>query len=359
MKQDFQKTSDSLENVFDSLFESYKDSEVDNKAIVEKTLAKIRHERIHRRLQIWWMSSLSLAASIFIGFAIYYFVGVSEKMVEPDLRRLADCMFVNRGEVEDIMLITSKKQLQLSENVFVQYDDQGTVKVDGEQVGEDNSQDKLDNAGLYNQLIVPAGKRARLQLADGTRLVLNAMSRVVYPREFKGEERRIYAEGEVYLEVAPDKTHPFVVESTEFDLRVLGTKFNISTYKKLSEVQIVLIEGSVEVTGAEKQKAVLKPNELLSLENGQIIGHRFVDAVDYISWTKGWLHLKGETLSDIMNRLSIHYGVDIVCNTSFKYKRLYGKLELKKQYEDVLNCIQQIVPLKVYYNENKVELRDN
>ena len=73
------------------------------------------------------------------------------------------------------------------------------------------------------------------------------MSRVVYPQRFDEKERRIYAEGEIYLEVAPDKARPFIVESSDFDLKVLGTKFNISTYDALKETQIVLVEGSVEV----------------------------------------------------------------------------------------------------------------
>lgn len=185
-----------------------------------------------------------------------------EKVEHADLRQLAGCMSEGVCNTEHVMLITPDKQLWLSENALVQYDAQGTAQVNGKDALKSDSPDEV-----YCQLVVPAGKRARLQLADGTLLTLNAMSRVVYPQKFEGAERRIYAEGEVYLEVAPNKAHPFIVESSDFDLRVLGTKFNISTYKELKETQIVLVEGSVEVTESSgRTKAVLKPDEMLSLE---------------------------------------------------------------------------------------------
>ena len=104
---------------------------------------------------------------------------------------------------------------------------------------------------------------------------------------------------------------------------------------------------------------MLKPDELLSLEKGRITDCRQVDASDYISWTKGWLHLKGELLTEIVKRLSIHYGVGITCKTSAGSKKMYGKLELKEDYKDVLDCIRQIVPLEVHYDGKNVELRDN
>lgn len=62
-------------------------------------------------------------------------------------------------------------------------------------------------------------------------VTVNSQSKVIYPRRFKGETRTIYAQGEVFLEVAHDKKHPFIVEANGFNLRVLGTKFNISNYE--------------------------------------------------------------------------------------------------------------------------------
>lgn len=352
MKQDNQKSLEELKQRLNSLFDNYSNPDFDSSSIIEKTLAKIRRERIRHRTHLLLVSSFSLAASIFIGLVIYHLFGVSSNLEDADMRQLANNMPIN--ECEEVVLITPKEKLQLSKNSFVQYDTQGNVQVNEEETlkKEEHTDEKLE----YSQLIVPAGKRARLQLADGTQLTLNSMSRVVYPQRFDDKERRIYAEGEIYLEVAPDKAHPFVVESSDFDLKVLGTKFNISTYEALKETQIVLVEGSVEVTGADEHKAVLKPNELLSLEDGKIVECRYVDVSDYISWTKGWIHLNGMTLSEVMKRLEVLYGIDITCDESVAVKRIYGKLELKDDLNDILHNIQQIVPIVIKESEYGIEL---
>lgn len=352
MKQENQKSSEELKQKLDYLFENYKNPDFDNSSIVERTLVKIRRERIRHRVHLLWVSSFSLAASVFIGFVIHYLLGLSSDLTDTDIRQLANSM--PASECEEVILVTPKERLQLSKNAFVQYDAQGKMQVNGEEtIKEEYSDKELE----YSQLIVPAGKRVRLQLADGTHLMLNSMSRVVYPQRFDEKERRIYAEGEIYLEVAPDKARPFIVESSDFDLKVLGTKFNISTYDALKETQIVLVEGSVEVTGTDKHKAVLKPNELLSLEEGKIVDCRSVDVADYISWTKGWIHFKGDDLSEVISRLQIYYGVSISCDKSLSNERIYGKLELKENLDDMLYNIQQIIPFKIHSSaEGGIEL---
>ena len=110
--------------------------------------------------------------------------------------------------------------------LFIKYSKEGKVAVNSQVIKEEG--EKARDEQEYNQLLVPPGKRARIELSDGTRLVVNSQSKVVYPRRFKGDIRKIYAQGEVFLEVAHDKKHPFIVESDGFNLRVLGTKFSIS-----------------------------------------------------------------------------------------------------------------------------------
>ena len=140
-------------------------------------------------------------------------------------------------------------------------------------------------------MLVPAGKRAKIELSDGTLVTVNSQSKVIYPRRFKGETRTIYAQGEVFLEVAHDKKHPFIVEANGFNLRVLGTKFNISNYEG-EATNIVLVEGSVEVTDKNEKKAQLVPSDLLNITNGNIAYQKQVDVTGYISWVDGILGRK-------------------------------------------------------------------
>lgn len=97
----------------------------------------------------------------------------------------------------------------------------------------------------YNTLIVPRGGEFSLELADGTRVWLNAESRLRYPVAFTGKERKVEMEGEVYFEVAKNKEKPFIVTVNGVDIRVLGTSFNVSAYQE--EVVATLVEGKVQL----------------------------------------------------------------------------------------------------------------
>lgn len=347
------KTTKKLEEKLDSLFSSQSYPDFDSSAIIEKTLAKIHSERRRRHVQMWWLSSLSLAASVLIGVVIYYFVNATDKIGNMDFYQIAENVSSAIYESNEVVLITSEDELQFPNKSFIQYNGKGEITVNGNviETGKTNGRNSL------TQIIVPVGKKADLQLSDGTRLMLNSRSRVIFPQSFDGKERKIFAEGEVYMEVSHDKSHPFVVESSDFNLRVLGTKFNISTYKELGKTEIVLLEGAVEVADINnEQKALLAPDELLNVKDGHIAGRCHVDAEDYISWTKGLLNLKGMSLSELMNRLGILYGVDITCNESVASKRIYGKLELKDNLNDILYNIQQIIPVQINTSEQGIEL---
>lgn len=208
----------------------------------------------------------------------------------------------------------------------------------------------------YNELIVAPGKRAELRLSDGTRLVANARSRVLYPDRFEGSERRIFVNGEVYLEVSKDREHPFVVESEGFDVRVLGTVFTICNSSD-STASVVLVEGSVEVTTDRDQSVRLKPSDMVDLANGEIASLRQVDTGDYTAWTKGLLALRGETLSSLATRLSDHYGLEIVCDRRLSDVKVYGKLDLRDSVDQVMSAISEIVPMKVEREGNRLTMK--
>lgn len=198
----------------------------------------------------------------------------------------------------------------------------------------------------YKELIVEPGSRADIILADGTRLVANSRTRVLYPERFTGAERRIYADGEVYLEVSKDPSKPFVVESNGFDIRVLGTVFNIRNNTD-STAEIVLVEGSVEVTTDRDSRIKMKPSDKLDLVKGEVSSLTTVDTSEYTLWVDGLLSLHGEQLADLARRLGEHYGVAIECDRSLADFKIYGKLDLRDSIDVVLTSIQEIVPMQI------------
>lgn len=214
---------------------------------------------------------------------------------------------------------------------------------------------ELAHAG-YNEVIVPAGQRREITLPDGSHLIANAHSRVLYPEQFKGNERHIFVFGEVFLEVAKDRRHPFVVESKGFDVRVLGTTFNIRNSSD-STASVVLVEGSVEIDTENDRSVRLRPNDMAELLNGDVTSLTRIDPDDYTSWTKGLLHLTGMPLSELTRNLGDYYGIEIRCHSSLADTRVYGKLDLHKDIDTVIESIREIVPMKITRSGNVITLK--
>ena len=200
-----------------------------------------------------------------------------------------------------------------------------------------------------NTFEVPAGAIAILHLPDGSLAKINAGSKVIYPESFNGRERRIFVDGEVYLDVFHDKARPFIVSADEFEVKVHGTKFNIDTRHSGHE-NVVLAEGSVEVSVSGGNGVMLSPGQMASL-NGKLISVSEVRTEDYICWAKGYINLNGETIDKVSARLSEYYGIPIRCNDTDS--RLYGKLEFKDTLGEVLESISRIVKVNVSYSPSE------
>lgn len=329
-------------------WESCEQEKIDASSIIERTRMKIQKSEKKRKRNYLLITSASIAASILVCISTIYFMNLGTA-VDLDLQAIAEGL--DSQTVDEVTLITAKEQLNLDEDAFIKYSKEGKVAVNSQVIKEEKVKDEQE----YNQLIVPSGKRARIELSDGTRLVVNSQSKVVYPRRFKGDIRKIYTQGEVFLEVAHDKKRPFIVESEDFKLRVLGTKFNISNYRE-SATNIVLVEGSVEVTDKNEKKAQLAPHDLLNIADGSIVCQKQVDVAEYISWIDGIMLLNGNTLSQIIQKLSIYYGVSIQCDPLVGSEKVYGKLDLKDDIDEVIECIQQTLPFTIEKRDTSIYL---
>ncbi|MDR1558009.1 MAG: FecR domain-containing protein [Tannerellaceae bacterium] len=208
-----------------------------------------------------------------------------------------------------------------------------------------------DKKQTFHQLVVPWGKRSILTLSEGSRIWVNAGTRVAYPVDFDKKKREIYVDGEIYIEVSPDEQSPFIVKTTEMDVEVLGTAFDITAYEKDNAQRIVLVRGSVKVrTIHQENETILSPNEMYSFSNG-ISKIQTVKVEDHISWKNGLYHYNSEQLGVIMEHLSHYYGCSIVCSPKVSQMKFSGKLDLKDKLETILDGISQIASITYQYNQ--------
>jgi len=202
---------------------------------------------------------------------------------------------------------------------------------------------------------VPVGEIMTFRLPDGTKIVANSRSIVKYPEKFTNDTRDIYTKGEVYLEVAHDKEHPFIVHSDGFDLKVLGTKFNIVNYNGHYS-NVVLVEGAVEVTTKSRDKVTMRPNQLLNVSGGKLDGLKNVDTSQYTSWMNGIMNLHGDNIHQVVSRINDYYGTEIGVQENMSGTPLYGKMVYQKDVDEVLKAINAIVGTKVSVVNGKVYL---
>lgn len=189
---------------------------------------------------------------------------------------------------------------------------------------------------VFNTLEIPRGGAYSLQLADGTKVMLNSDSRLRFPQAFSGETREVYLEGEGFFEVAKNAAKPFIVHCEKYDVRVLGTTFNISAYRNDPVSMTTLVEGRVNIEcGAFA--VVLTPGLMASV-TGSGVSTREVNVDSYISWTKDQFSFSEERLEDLLKKISRWYDVDFVFDDPrIKDYKFSGFIP---RYESVMNLFE-------------------
>jgi len=162
------------------------------------------------------------------------------------------------------------------------------------------------------EIKAPAWTRIQFRLPDGTMGWLNSNSSVTYNGNFTSD-RQIKLNGEAFFNVFKDKTRPFVVNTNEISVKVLGTRFNIASYTNENKVEVVLQEGKLVFNGKRlNQSYVMKPNDLVVYDKtSEKINTEIVQPIKYLSWTQGKLVFRNDPLDVIARRLERWYNISV------------------------------------------------
>lgn len=185
---------------------------------------------------------------------------------------------------------------------------------------------------VYNKLEVPRGGECMIKLDDGTKVWVNAETKLKYPVAFVGDRREVVLEGEAFFDVAKNEK-PFIVETSFGDVRVLGTAFGISAYASESESYTTLVRGKVSVEREGGEPVVILPGEqVVTSKDGKMIKQQ-VDVEEFVGWKDGIYVFKEKSLGEIMKTLERWYNISV----DFQEKSLVdlpftGNL---KRYDDI------------------------
>ena len=211
-----------------------------------------------------------------------------------------------------------------------------------------------------NSLFVPFGKQSKIVLSDGTSVWLNSGSVMSYPQNFKGKSREVYLRGEAYFEVTKDKLHPFIVQTANVEIEVLGTSFNVMAYDDDIDVEAVLIEGSVKISESgmlfNKNNTILSPGQKANYcKKTKNINVSNVNTELYVSWKDGYFLYEEISMDCLIETLNRYYNSNIFIKGSALEKIVFsGKLENRKSLEETLQIICKSTRLN-YYKNNENE----
>lgn len=307
---------------------------------------KYTRKRLSFRKKIY-LAAGAAACIVVLIMAIPFFSGSDEK--ESDV--LSFVTQTSKPEItgtEAQLVLSDNKTLLLDERESSIHYEQSDIKI--------NDEDAIskEESSKYNQLIIPFGKKSTITFSDGTKAWVNAGTRLVYPVEFSKKIREVYVDGEIYIDVVPDKKRPFVVKTKDLGITVLGTKFNVKAYESDQMKNITLISGSIRIKSGNNNESVLIPNQQYTYnenDGSNIIAD--VDASEYVLWTKGLYLFRSEKLLTITNYLSKYHGVNIECDKAASELKYSGKLDLENELPVIMHHITHSLPITFEQNTDK------
>ena len=217
----------------------------------------------------------------------------------------------------------------------------------------------------------PSREKSKIYLTDGTVVTLNSETTLKYPPSFTGQTREVFLSGEAFFEVAKDHEHPFIVHAGKMSIKVLGTAFNVKSYKNDVTSETTLIRGAIEVTLSDRpsDKIILKPNDKFVLKTNienkpSPVKRQPIETHDNLkssyklsnvtyfksndttvvetSWVNNKLLFKDEDFGELANKMERWYGVKIKFkNDAVKDYRFTGIFE-KESLEQALTALQMI-----------------
>jgi len=198
-----------------------------------------------------------------------------------------------------------------------------------------------------NTITTPNGGQYRLTLADGTNVWLNAASSIKFPTKFTGNTREVEITGEVYFEVAKDKLRSFNVVSQNQVIEVLGTHFNVNTYKDEPAEKTTLLEGSIKVSRIrnllkdESTTRVLKPGQQSVLTNSKVAFRvQSTDMEEAVAWKNGYFKFDKVDIQTIMRQVARWYNVEVEYRGGISEDLFVGKIARSENVSGVLRILE-------------------
>ena len=308
--------------------------------------------RKRRLLLRVWKSVAAVFVVAVAGGLLYWQITDSARPVEEQVLVAQ----IRPGETQAVLITGKGQQLLLQglKDTCLDITGNETLKISKDGSLE-YSLSALSRMPEWHTLQVPRGGEYKIVLDDGTEIWLNSASELKYPAHFVGNERRVCLVGEAYFQVARNEAAPFIVETRDMDVNVLGTSFNVSAYEDEENSHATLVEGRVEVDDkVNGEKVTLTPGEQALLQGKEMVV-REVNTKLYSMWRLDRFTFASEDMEGVIRKLSRWYNVNFFfSNSSMKQKRFTGSLPKYSDISQVLKMIEMTTDIKFQVKGNTI-----
>lgn len=308
-------------------------------------------------------SSVAAAVLLFLTLLIFIpsqNIKESETLISSDILPAEGTVTLRLSSGKVLEINSSETSEELNEGVVVSTDGN---EISYEGVSQDKTNQYIDNDISnkleYNELITPKGRSYSIVLSDGSRIWLNAQSSIKYPVRFDKNERKVEISGEAFFNVKHDSLRPFIVETLDYDVKVLGTKFNVKAYSDEENSSTTLVSGSVIIplkSGGEKR---LSPGEQLNFSRTEkSVKVEEVDVELYTSWVDNNLRIEQMPLGEIFKILKRRYEISVYfVEDKLMDEQFSGKIPLNDNLKIVLDQMSKVSNVEFEYQKNLVVVK--
>lgn len=190
-------------------------------------------------------------------------------------------------------------------------------------------------------------------LPDGTIVTLNHNSILKYPKIFPSNVRSVKLQGDAYFDVAHNLSKPFVIQTKNIQIEVLGTSFYINAKAEQPTIDVFVQTGKVAIIGNNEEKLFLTAGERGTFEksSGQLTKEHNQDP-NYISWKTGKLIFDNESLVNVIDKINQTYYSNITIDNPDIYHCMLTATFEEQPLEIILEVLQETFDLIIERKEN-------
>lgn len=314
---------------------------IDSRSAEEKMLRRIER---HDRMSVWRrniirFSGMAASLLIVVSATLWYRNYTAVTPPTPNTDELAAMTRIKTAGTPAVKIETAKGQTKVV-----------TAKeLEKYNVDEDFAE-ALENGRKITTFV---DKEYWITLDDGTIVHLNSSSRLIYPEHFGSGKRDVILDGEAYFLVAQDKSRPFIVHTPNGDIKEYGTKFHVNTNAEgTGATEVVLVEGSISVTGADRNERMLTPGTraVMSKTATNIAP---ADTVRYVAWHTGRYSFQDTALGYIMDILCHWYGCSVeYSDENISRLKLSGNFDRGEDFGTILEALETVAGVRIERQTN-------